>query len=946
MGRYAAALLAALVTAIFFGPMLIRRSANAGLLYTGDVLGLYWPAMLKTHSLLSQGIFTALDYSSYNGSSDYFVVPNFFMMHPLIVAYSLLVPAGNDLMRELGHWLVIVMALHAACACYCTHRLLERWYGLGFGPAALAATTFTFSLNVMMSLGQPMFLFCVSAMPCTAYAGLWFAERPSWTRLILASLPAVFGFMAGYVPLAVTAIGLAMVLIAIPLFLSDNCPSDLASERKLSVALQAFAKAVLPIILAGIVVLPYYAAVYLHVRASISANTPSLFYSAHQLAQDPTSVLHHLSGFLRPAGPIHEFRFVAGFIAVAVFLLFACSDRCREALSAWEWRLLQISGVFYFLAALATFGNVSPVSDLVYYLVPQVGGMHIYQRFLLFVQLFLTIAVAVMLRAIVSARPPRAVGVAVVAVTVAVFVVAQAIGRFPVVMNEHGVNSYVLYELLLCALFLLALLAPSRGFVFAVTLVLALLPSLDSAYDLASGRNTLDEQRQLHPIALEQEQQDRLLAWVGQLPQADGKEVIKYVDLTKLWAESGREPFPKSFPWFVLNRARLSSYHGFDFRMGPTAQYLQRMPMAVREGTWVLNPDWNIVNTANADFLIAYDTDFQAGLLAAACGEVSRDACLSLPGGLIAVPLPQWTTESRDSLPPPLDNGVFQIRVRHDRDGEVLENIALGRPTTLSSVFLGRTSALAVDGDRNGSLEGNSIAHSGCDPHAWIDIDLGESRPICEVRLWNVNGYESRLSDVWIFISDDAFLPEDTAETLSRRKRTWFAHRHAARRTASIDAEGVRGRHVRVQLGGRAPAAHAYLHLAEVEVMACEADSPDAVRLSGGESGPRLLEYESNFANRMRVAWESDTPSEVRYLFSPNPRLRYFLDGSEVEPQERDGLVAFETGPGRHTLEVRYRHGLLLAFWIGIAAYVVACGIAAMVSLAGMLYVPRTAVVR
>jgi hypothetical protein len=935
-----------MTTALFFGPMLSRRSEDAGLLYTGDVLGLYWPAMLKTHSLLSQGFFSAVDYSSYNGSSDYFVVPNFFMLHPLVVAYALLVPAGGDLMRELGHWLVIVMALHAMFACYCTHRLLDRWYGLGFWPAALAATTFTFSLNVMMSLGQPMFLFCVSAMPCVAYAALWFAERPTWTRLVLASIPAIFGFMAGYVPLAVTAIGLATLLAAIPIFLRNYAPRDLSSEVNLSTALQGFAKSVLPVLLASIVVLPYYAAVYLHVRASISANTPSLFYSAHQLAQDPTSVLNHFSGFLQPPGPFYEFRFVAGAIAISVVLLFACSESCRAALSAWEWRLLQISGVVYFLVALATFGNVSPVSDLVYYLVPQVGGMHIYQRFLLFTQLFLTTSVAIMLRAIISVRPTRAISVGIIGATAMVFAAAQALSRFPVVMHSQGINSYVLYELLLCALFLLALLAPSRGFVFAVTLVLSLLPSLDSVYDLASGGNKLVEQRTHHPMALQRPEQDRLLAWIANLPQADQKEVIKYVDLTKLWAETGREPFPKSFPWLVLDRARLSSYHGFDFRMGPTARYLERMPMAVRDGTWVLNPDWDTVTAANADFLITYDTDFQSGMLAAVCGNVPREACLAIPGGLLAVPLPQSNAEHGDGLPPSLDNGVFQILARHGPEDEVLENVALGRQAKLSSVFLERPAALAVDGDTNGSLTGNSIAHSGCDPNAWLDIDLGQTRCIREVRLWNVNGYESRLSDAWVFISDDPFRPEDTADTLSRREKTWHARRHSTRRTASIDAEGARGRYVRVQLGGHASGSQAYLHVAEIEVLACSDDSQNVVDITGHETGPRLLEYQSNLANRTRVAWESDTVTEVRYLFSSNPRLTYFLDGAEVIPGERAGLVAFTTGPGRHTLEVRYRHGLLQAFWFGLAAYTVACALAAAISVAGQLYSPRAVVIR
>src|SRR5688500_7475972 len=36
------------LTLVFYFPSLIDASVNAGFIYTGDVLGFYWPAMLKT----------------------------------------------------------------------------------------------------------------------------------------------------------------------------------------------------------------------------------------------------------------------------------------------------------------------------------------------------------------------------------------------------------------------------------------------------------------------------------------------------------------------------------------------------------------------------------------------------------------------------------------------------------------------------------------------------------------------------------------------------------------------------------------------------------------------------------------------------------------------------------------------------------------------------------
>ncbi len=41
------------------------------------------------------------------------------------------------------------------------------------------------------------------------------------------------------------------------------------------------------------------------------------------------------------------------------------------------------------------------------------------------------------------------------------------------------------------------------------------------------------------------------------------KAVPQYVDLTLLWNKEGRQPFPESFPYLVLDELKISSYHGF-----------------------------------------------------------------------------------------------------------------------------------------------------------------------------------------------------------------------------------------------------------------------------------------------------------------------------------------------------------------------------------------------
>jgi len=82
-----------------------------------------------------------------------------------------------------------------------------------------------------------------------------------------------------------------------------------------------------------------------------------------------------------------------------------------------------------------------------------------------------------------------------------------------------------------------------------MALGLAILPSLNRYYDLASGGNTLDVQYKIKPVVLDGNERVRFLNFLSQF---DGKDVIKYVDLTPMWNPAGNESFPKDYPYFIV----------------------------------------------------------------------------------------------------------------------------------------------------------------------------------------------------------------------------------------------------------------------------------------------------------------------------------------------------------------------------------------------------------
>lgn len=891
------------MTGIFYLPALKNGASDAGFLYGGDVLGWYLPALAKTQTLIHSFNFTAIDFSTFNGSSDFFLSPNFFAYHPLVVIYSLLFSPETTNLHQLGRFLVLLMALHSFIAFYFSFKLFCRFFAFEFGMVALIAMAFAFSMNMVNALGQPPFFLCATILPWAVYAVLTYAERPNRRQLTLACLPIVFGFMGGYMPLAVASLALSAILVAAKLLYIDE------TEMSLEKRVRALFFAMHPYIGASIVVSPYLYSVYKFHQETSSAGITSLFYSAHQLAQLPQSLLSGISTHFSVPGPSIEFTFSFGFVAITVAAIFFLSPKVIDALTPREWKLFKISALIYFATVLATFGEYSVVSDLVYYLVPQVGGMHIYQRFLLPAHLLFAVMLALMLKAIVQKRPLIATRTALAILAVATLVLAYFVAFKPVLSQEIGVNNYLVFELFLGFLFGCVLIVPGKNFVYFAAIVLISLPVLDRMYDGSLRGNTLVEQEKRQPVALNDAERGRLVTY---LKRFGDKKVVKYVDITPMWGPGGTESFPKVFPYFVLKEIRLSSYGGFTFYLSARADYMQKMPVM---GDVAVSPDWELVEKSGADFVVARESDLQKGALNTVLTKAKSEDIYRLANGVIIVPLQTPTERTLSSEEVLFDNGYFKISPTLSK--QKLLNIAIGKSARQSSIG-GGDARLAVDGNTDGDFTHGSVSHSGRDVNAWLDIDLGETESIDSMKIWNrTDCCEERLHDYWIFISKTPFLASDTSTVLRTRPNVWSQINPTPNPKSTIKTPEVEGRYIRIQLSGTQPIDESFLSLAEVEVFRSNKSQVAASASSSPvASSVKVNKFDTNFASYLRLDFENTAPATIQYLFWDNPRLKYYLNGNRVNFTDKDGLRGIDVPAGHNTIEIKYRHWPLTIFWI------------------------------
>lgn len=890
---------------IFYYPSLLSSSKDAGYLYTGDIVGFYAPMIMKVHSLVRHLQLTGLDFSLYNGSSDFFLSPNFFTFHPIVILYSLLTPSSADSVQSVGQLITLMMVLHTFLALYFAQRLFRRFLGFDFPVALFGGALYAFSIHMVHALGQPPFFFVATVLPWICCAALENARRPTLFQTMLSSVPVVLALVGGYIPLGLGALGFAAIVVGAHLAFTHHA-EQLRTGDTVRRALYATA----PFIIGLGVCSLYILSLYLFNRETASGDVISLFYSAHQLAEAPSGLLRSISEQWHVPGPSFEFSVTAGLVPITIALVFIFSQRSATALARHELATLKVAGGLYFIGVLAIFGVYSVVGDMVYYFVPQVGTMHIYQRFLLFGHLAFAAMIALMLNAVVKTRPPVTLRIVLAALILATLVAAYSVAYDAKLMPSLGLSPHFVIELLTAALVVGALLIPGRVFVFVAATAFAVMPAVDRMYELSQYGNTFEKQSERQSLYLKPAES---LAVANYIKQHTTKTYVKYIDITPMWTPEGVESFPKVFPYLLLDELNLSSYGGFTFYLSSRAEYRSRMPV---EGDVRVRPDWGLLQEAGVDFVVVKTEEAGQGALASMLAGVPAGDRYPLPNGVVMIPV-KIALDAVEQERLVFDNGMLRVRTGTPPTSSV-PNLALHAAARQSSAM--SSAELAVDGNHDGNFSAGSVSHTGQDLNAWFEIDLGASQPIGSVRIWNrTDCCQSRMDNYWIFISDVPFGEQDTAAFLAARESTWSKQSFAPGTNALISAAGTKGRYVRVQLPGNSPADSAYLHLAEVEVFPPVATQE--IGSSADNKNNKIASFSANFANSMRAEIDLAVAGTVQYLFSDNPRLAYKVDGETVKFDTTSGVPTYSLPAGRHVVEISYSHPMLFLFWIAYIAY-------------------------
>jgi hypothetical protein len=676
-------------TAVFFYPSLYGQGTQAGFVFFGDP----WHAIVAQLHIAgfysSHGVFSGIDFFTNGGASEYFLRPNFPVYHPLVILLSPFFQYSSP--ESYAILYVAILTIHAFIGMYFTQRLCCVYFKFNVALSAFVSICYVFSVLALMSMTYLPYSIITWMIPVAIYANLSVINKRTITQFILASVPSFIIFLSGYVPLSVVAVVMSAALAVFICY-------EIVQERVASdINYNSLMLTIIPTVISTFFVLPLYIAInrYHHtVSIWYDKENAKLGPIAFSLSEYPTYLFRLFADNFNYLGPRHEFSLFWGLIPVFIFIVYIVQYRplkANDGITSFHHKLMKTSLVIYTFSALIIFGKNSVLSEVVYYFIPIAGKVHIYQRYLIFSQLFLAIFLGIMLSEIAEKPQRKIIKFLCLIVTVSLIVVGHTIGNYSSSLID--IKAGLVIEVVYLLIFLLTLILCRPKTIICVATILIFLVSLGAMY-----RYSNDPAIHLSKIRSQQITYDpeAMAGLVNFFKGNSNKEIIKIINLLP----SPQPYIPKNFPWFVVNSIKLSCYFGYDWHLSTDDMFRRTMEatLAKDDPDLVFRPDWKWLGRTGAQFvLLEENRKSNDPLLSQYIDLTDPQKIYRMHGGgkdYIAAPLKFPELQSKNIV---FDNGYIRIRSEDvnvkielfstNYAGDIRFNIESSKPVTVEYLF-------------------------------------------------------------------------------------------------------------------------------------------------------------------------------------------------------------------------------------------------------------------
>lgn len=859
-----ATLTAILGTILFLLPILGSfRSGSAawpGFMLTGDIRMLWFPHFVEGYHRFWEGGIFGTDFLTHAGSGNFAFRANVMPIYPPFLLSYLLLPI--DKLRVAGAAFCAVHVIHVYVGLYFSVMLGRCFLGLGLGSSVLFACLYNLSYQAGIYVPFTPFFFQLTLVPLLAYTFCHLLHAQRWTSGALGSMVIVLYVLTSYGPTMAGGFAAAILICLHVLYQEMQTKFDWRSM------LQRLTMPGLAIGLALLIALPFYlgqASFFVHAPGS----PKSLAFIAHGDTFNGRDLLAALASGIQRTSLV-EGRLFFGLVPTIVLaiglLLIALNITVapRRIVGSLGFSL----GLFLFLVFISL-GEDTIASDMFFYTAPMLGQMHLYQRYLMFGQLFMSFSVAIAAGYIIDVATARQrawiLGIGAVSwLVVSLWLSATEIPPKFVIPNQLIAEMFLLLSAL-------AIMAVGRTqFAIAMIALPVLTSTLLPWYNLQRIYGKRDIW-QTH-MSYSREDQNRIAAMF----LTDGKALPKVLNI----ADDIDSYLPYNYSWLISSQFKFMNYSGYELHLATQNDYLGMM------GSWYgrFNRHW--VLRTGADFVV-WNEPSAWKLKHITTDTVTLGQTMHLGNGLMAARLQyiepprigQKTVllsfpESDPSMwqTPTIDGWRFEDgQMKKTADGH-LNHFAI-------IVWLREGATYEVSFDLVGSTKGNIFVALGSKSGPPIPGNqpgrISQSYKVAAAgALWFTGTPDFDGAVTNIVVKETTEIPTDN----------W----------KPVFDNGM-------------------------------------LRLESGSSNAALTDFRTNWSTSVSAAIESAEPSRLVYLLWANHFMRPFIDGQPVTWVKKGGWPAYVDVPaGTHRVEVRFISGWVRALYIGSLLYSAALAFAAL----------------
>lgn len=546
-----------LVTLVYFSPFVLSalRGYKPELRFLGDLQLAGFPSFIQAGKYFSDWTYRGLDFFTANGASSLFTRPNFSTYYlPQLLLQSVFQPTDNT---DAAKLFTVQMWLGGFLAMLFTTLWLNKIVRINIYLSLLGGSLFFSIVGYIYS--QISFLNVAYTFPILMYClSVSISRKTDILQKILLSIPLVMILTAGYLPIAVMGVCIAVIAtLAIAKYVTDGQPQYRDFFIVLGIGALAISGYFLTIVEAVKIVpsipkIPLIESVFFSDLALTYKGALSVF-----LASAPND-----------SGEASHFRLG---MPILVLMYVACLNITANG-DVWKRNTFIMCIVFFLLSILLAMGRYSGFADIFFYSVPGLGGMHIYARYMLISVFFLVFALILGLSDLYTSVKTINLKVPIIAISITFLLILLS----PSIFTENKISLPVLFVELLVSillLFTLSLRGDNRFFLLVIPLLVFHQGSLvymnTNWISFANTGNTVKD-------IVNSDVRTRNL--IGFFYANTDKLLIKYIDITPEIEKQGG--VPHNFPWFIRYQKndprRISSYMGYDQGLAQQLEYAQK----------------------------------------------------------------------------------------------------------------------------------------------------------------------------------------------------------------------------------------------------------------------------------------------------------------------------------------------------------------------------------